>query len=133
MAKRRKLTRAQKARLFQAHNGQCAECGSKIEAGEVEWDHIKERRMAVDETDAAEREQLANFQPLCPPCHGAKTAEWSGIHAKAKRQAGETGQRARRERAKERGTYKPLSGRPMPGTKASGFKRKFNGEVERRS
>jgi 5-methylcytosine-specific restriction endonuclease McrA len=108
MAKRRKLTRAQKARLFHAHNGQCAECGSKIEAGEVEWDHIKERRMAVDETDAAEREQLANFQPLCPTCHGAKTAEWSGIHAKAKRQAGETGQRARRERAKAEGRYRAI-------------------------
>ena len=114
MAKRRKLTRQQKAALFLQHNGQCAECGAKIGIGEVEWDHIKGRRMAVDEADAEEREQLANFQPLCETCHLAKTANWSGIHAKAKRQAGETGQRARRERAKAKGTYRPIQSPKNP-------------------
>ena len=116
MAKRRKLTRKQKADLFLQHNGQCAECGSKLAIGDVEWDHKAERRMAVDEEDAAEREQVSNFQPLCCACHGAKTAEWAGIHAKAMRQAGETGQRARRERAKANGTHRaiPSPANPWP-------------------
>lgn len=130
MAKRRKLTRKQKAELFFQHNGQCAECGTKLHIGDVEWDHIKERRMAVDEQDAAERESLGNFQPLCEACHLAKTANWSGIHAKARRQAGETGQRACRERAKANGTYRPILSRPDPWAKGQkiagrGFDKKF--------
>ncbi|MDF1769858.1 HNH endonuclease [Maricaulis sp.] len=129
MAKRRKLTRRQKAEIFQAQNGQCIDCGTKLSVGEVEWDHRKERRMAVDEEDAKAREDLSNFAGICPTCHLAKTAEWAGIHAKAERQGGRTGQQARRAAGK---TQAIPSG-PMPGTKASGWKRKFDGTVERRN
>jgi len=117
MGKRRKLTRHQKAALFLYHNGQCAECGSKLAIGEVEWDHVKERRMAVDEADAAEREDLSNFQPLCECCHKAKTAEWSGIHAKARRQAGETGQQARRAAGKTKPIPQPANPWPAKGSR----------------
>lgn len=118
MAKRRKLTRRQKADLFLQHNGQCAECGSKLSLGEAEWDHIKERRMAVDEQDAAEREELTNFQPLCECCHKAKSAEWTGIHAKAERQGGRGGsQYARRSKGKTKSIPSPVNQWPPKGSR----------------
>lgn len=122
MVKRRKLTRKQKAEIVRDQNGQCIDCGSKLQVGEIDFDHRKERRMAVDEQDALDREQLSNFAAICQTCHGAKTAEWAGIHAKARRQAGETGQQARRRAGK---TKKIQS---------AGFTRwrKFNGDIVER-
>lgn len=100
--KRRKLTKAQKARLFLSYDGRCAHCDTRLSVHQVEWDHIKERRMAADEADAEACEELANFQPLCTDCHKAKTKKWKGIHAKAERQAGRSGQQARRKAGKTR-------------------------------
>lgn len=127
--KRRRLTKKQKAELFLKHNGQCASCGVKLQPDEVEWDHIKERRMAVDETDAAAREQLSNFQPLCEACHGAKTAEWSGIHAKAERQGGRGGSQYRRRQA---GKTQTIASRGFQTNKNAPFKKRMDGSVVRR-
>ncbi|WP_412545797.1 HNH endonuclease [Maricaulis sp. MIT060901] len=114
--KRRKLTRKQKAELFLAYDGKCAACGVKLHVTDAEWDHIKERRMAVDEEDAKAREQLSNFQPLCTQCHREKTDDWTGKHAKAERQGGRTGQQARRQRKKADGSYRgiPSPANPWP-------------------
>lgn len=122
--KRRKLTRKQKAEIVQDQNGQCKACGSKLQVGEIEFDHREERRMAVDAEDAARREELSNFDALCSTCHLAKTAEWTAIHAKARRQAGETGQQARRRAGK---TQK-IESRGFD----KRFKRKLDGTVVRR-
>lgn len=127
--KRRKLTRSQKAKLFLQHNGQCASCGVKLEPDTVEWDHIKERRMAVDEIDAADREQLSNFQPLCGACHGAKTAEWATIHAKAERQGGRGGSQTARRKA---GKTQRIPSRGFQTNKAAPFKKRMDGSVQRR-
>lgn len=126
--KRRKLTRRQKAELFRQYDGQCATCATKLSVGEVEWDHIKERRMAVDAADAEAREQIANFQPLCETCHRAKTAEWSGIAAKAERQAGRTGQQARRRAGKTKSIASPGFRTNRDGA----YRQKLDGSVERR-
>lgn len=129
MVKRRKLTRRQKAEIVRDQNGQCIDCASKLQVGDIEFDHRKERRMAVDQKDAIEREQLSNFAAICSTCHGAKTAEWSRIHAKAERQGMRKGQQARRRAGKTQQIPSP----PMPGTKASGWRKPFNGAPERRS
>lgn len=129
MSRRRRLTKRQKAQLFLEHNGQCASCGVKLQINEVEWDHREERRMAVDETDAAAREQLSNFQPLCETCHRAKTAEWSGIHAKAERQGGRRGSQYRRRKD---GKTHPISSRGFQTNKDAPFKKRMDGSVVRR-
>jgi len=126
--KRRKLTRNQKAKIVLDQGGRCIDCSEKLVIGDIDFDHRKERRMAVDEEDAAEREQLDNFAAICHGCHLAKTAEWTTIHAKARRQGGETGQQKRRAEGKTQA----IPSRPMPGSKASGWKRGFDGKVTRR-
>lgn len=125
MVKRRKLTRRQKAEIVKKQNGQCIDCGTKLQVGEIDFDHRKERRMAVDEADAIEREQLSNFAAICSTCHLAKTAEWSKIHAKAERQGMRKGQQARRRAGK---TQKIQS----PGFSKT-WRRKMDGTVERRT
>lgn len=78
-----------------------------------------------------------NIWLACKTCHRKKTSEQDLPRiAKANRQAGKTGQRARRERAKAAGTY---SGIPSPKDgmgKKRGFskthKRRFDGSVVRR-
>jgi hypothetical protein len=97
------------------YNGHCAGCGVKITAG-VPWDadHI---RSLINGGENRE----SNFQPLCrKTCHKTKTkadtAEKAAIYKK---------------RLSNYGLKKP-KGRPMPGSKASGFKKKLDGSVVRR-
>lgn len=122
MVKRRRLTRKQKAEVVRDQHGQCIDCGSKLQVGEIDFDHRKERRMAVDEEDARAREEISNFAATCQACHQAKTAEWSGIHAKAERQGMRKGQQARRAAGKTKKIQSP------------GFTRwrKFNGDIVER-
>ena len=113
--KRRKLTRKQKAELFLAYDGKCAACGVKLHVTDAEWDHVRERRMAVDEEDAQAREELSNFQPLCTQCHRQKTDDWTERHTKARHQGGGPGsQRHKRDTAKSKGTYRPIPSKANP-------------------
>ncbi len=63
--------------------------------------------------------ELANCQVLCTHCHAAKTRKDVKAIAKSKRIID--------KRAKVRKT----KGRPLPGTKASGIRKRFDGTVER--
>lgn len=65
--KRRTLTGRKRAEFFSSRNGQCANCGRKIRAGE-NW--------AIDHTVALVNQGTnddSNLQLLCQVCHGAKT------------------------------------------------------------
>lgn len=74
-----------------------------------------------------------NLWLACRECHRAKTSnEDIPRIAKAKRQAGEKGQRARRNKAKAAGKHRPIQSRGFQTNKDAPFKKKFNGEVERR-
>jgi Zn finger protein HypA/HybF involved in hydrogenase expression len=68
-----------------------------------------------------------NGAALCAVCHAIKTKIDKKEAAKSARLRGETGQYARRERAKEAGSYKPIPSRGF----GKGWKRKFNGMVKR--
>ena len=63
----------------------------------------------------------SNLQLLCGECHAAK----SKLDVKLKA-------RVSKSRLRDLGFRKP-KGRPMPGSRASGLKRKMNGTVERRT
>lgn len=101
-------------RVFWKHDGQCAKCGRPMPIGKWACDHII---ALVNGGQHCER----NLQPLCiSPCHSDKTK--ADIKIKAK---------SARVRAKHLG-IKP-KGRPMPGSRASKFKKLMNGQVVQRN
>lgn len=105
------VTRA--ARIFMAHKGVCHICGNQIRDGE-RWDVEHLRPLWDGGTD-----DDANLAPAHNACHKGKTAE-------------EAKQRSERNRA----ITKSFTGRKkrstFPGSKASKWKRKIDGTVERR-
>jgi 5-methylcytosine-specific restriction endonuclease McrA len=57
---------------------------------------------------------LKNAAVLCDTCHAIKTVVDNKLAKKAARLRGETGQYARRQRAKAAGKHKAIPSRPMP-------------------
>lgn len=88
-------------------------CNQKIIGGMVEYDHILEDYLGGQPT-------LENCRVMRTKCHDAKTAERRPEIDKT-----------RRTIEKNAGIRKP-KGRPLPGTKASGLRKKMDGSVERR-
>jgi ssDNA-binding Zn-finger/Zn-ribbon topoisomerase 1 len=132
--KRRKLTRAQKIEIVDAQDGICPDCGNPLSVGNIHFDHRRERRMAPDEETARELEQLDNFAAICAdPCHKAKTKAFDRIHAKAKRQGGESGQYAKREKAKAEGKHRAIRSRGFQTNRDGRFKAKIGGGISVRT
>lgn len=102
-----------RARVFLAHDGKCQECGVKITGKRWICDH----RIAII-NGGANRE--SNLGPIHEACDKTKTA--SDVAEKS---------RVARKRMKFLGIA-PKKGRPMPGSKASGLRRRMDGTVERR-
>ena len=101
-------------RVFDAAHGRCHVCSRKILAGEYwQLDHV----VALINGG---RNAEGNLAPACRNCCYGKTAE--DVAEKS---------RVARIRSKHLGLHKPKS-RPMPGSKASGLRKRMNGTVERR-
>lgn len=114
MTARRSLSTKQRAAIFLAGDGCCHLCGGKITPGQAwEVEHIIPLAMGGDD-------EGDNLRPAHAKCHRAKTSEDLTAVAKAKRRE-----------AKHRG-WKAASKRPMPGSRASGWKQKMSGEWVRR-
>lgn len=88
-------------------------CGVMLKRGQYQTDHIK----ACWEGGKA---TVENGRLICLPCHAKKSGE-----------EGRLTQAADRKGRKDRGT-RPKTSRPMPGSKASGLRKRMNGTVERR-
>ena len=115
MRKRQEFSRKTKAEAFARAGGKCENCGVKIRPGNgPEYDHI-----IPDAVDGGN--DLTNCKVLCVNCHGVKTNK-SDKPAIAKTAA---------IRDKHIGAF-VKSGRPLPGTKRSGWKKRMDGTVERR-
>jgi 5-methylcytosine-specific restriction endonuclease McrA len=100
-------------RVWEAACGRCQICGRKLgPADKWDVDHIT----AIVNGGAHSE---ANMQVACSWCHKAKTAE--DVATKAK---------GARIRMRHAGIKR--KSRPMPGSKASGIKRRMDGTVERR-
>lgn len=112
--KRRSMTKARATAIFLKEDGICHICGNPIVAGEAwEVEHPDELADGGSDDDAAKK-------PAHVKCHKPKTAE--------ARMA-----RAKRNRIITQGCVSvSKSRRPMPGSRASGWKRKVSGEVVRR-
>ena len=102
-----------RARVFVAHGGVCAISGQLIRPGD-EWHVDHDRPLCLG---GEHRE--SNLRPVLAEPHRAKTA--GEVKAKAK---------ADRVRAKHIGAKKPRA--VIPGSKASGWKRRLDGTTVRR-
>ncbi|MDP4006941.1 HNH endonuclease signature motif containing protein [Methylobacterium sp. NEAU K] len=89
-------------------------CPCTLQVGRFHYDHIIPTALTEDAS-------LANCQVLCRPCHAAKTVVDIGTIA-----------RVRRVRDRHAGIVDPYR-RPLPGSKASPFKRLIGGGVIRRA
>jgi 5-methylcytosine-specific restriction endonuclease McrA len=110
---RKHLSARRRAEIFNAHAGVCSLCNGRIQAVEA-WEIEHTIPVAMGGTDDAE-----NLTVVHVKCHRAKTKEDVGNIAKAKRREG-------------RHMGFVTSKRPLPGSKASGWRRRMDGTVERR-
>jgi hypothetical protein len=105
-----------KIRIWFKYEGRCAKCTRKIPAGETpQYDHI----LALCNSG---QNRESNIQLLCEWCHSAKTK--TDVAEKSL---------AYRKMSSHIGITRKPKGRPMPGTRASGIRRRLNGTVERRT
>ena len=117
---RREFSKAvQRAALARA-DGRCeglltdgSRCPCMLQVGRFHYDHVVPAALA-------ENVALENCQVLCRPCHAAKTVVDVSVIA-----------RVRRVRDRHAGIVDPHR-RPLPGGKASPFKRLIGGGVIRR-
>ena len=101
-------------RVFERHNARCYLSGRKIRPGELwEVDHI------VALANGGEHREL-NMAPVLRDAHKVKTKQDVALKAKINR-----------KKAYHLGLKKKKS-RPIPGSKASGLKKGFDGIVRRR-
>jgi len=110
---RRNMTKARRTRIFLAANGMCCLCHVQIRAGES-WfiEHPEALNLGGSDNDA-------DLRPAHTKCKPAKDAADKKLIAK-------------RNTTIDKGCAdKPRKSRPMPGTKASGVRKRMNGDVER--
>jgi 5-methylcytosine-specific restriction endonuclease McrA len=108
---RREFPARVKAAVALRAAGHCERCGIKLRFGEGQYDHVL--------PDALGGEPVAdNCELLCSPCHRAKTTDDVGRIRKADRQ---------RKVMEGRKTT-----RPMPGSRASRWKRRLDGTTVER-
>lgn len=109
---RQEFSKTTKLAAWERCGGKC-ECGCNQKIyGDAEYDHIIEATLGGDNS-------LENCRVLKRKCHGAKTSERRPELDKS-----------RRIREKTAGLRKP-KGRPLPGTRASGLRKRMDGRVER--
>lgn len=108
------MSRSRRLRIWEANGGICVLCGQKIDGVRQRWivEHIRALELGGEDTDAN-----------CGPAHEYCAAEKTRIdHI--------TTAKAKRIKARHLGIRKPTS-RPLPGTRASGIRKRMNRTVER--
>lgn len=114
---RRPMTKARAARIFLREDGRCYICGRKLRVGvdKYQIEHPEALSLGGSDDDA-------DLRVVCLDCHPPKTAKDAKAKAKRDRTITTTWVSDR----------KPKS-RPIPGSKASGLRKRMNGTVERRT
>lgn len=111
---RRALSRRDRLAVWEAHKGVCCTCGVEIDGVREPWivEHVRALELGGEDS----RENMA---PAHEACGIEKTRD---DHARAAK--------AKRVKARHLGITRPK--RPMPGSKASGLRKRMDGTVERR-
>lgn len=113
---RKPLTKLQRAKMFAEHNAVCCICKTKIDAPREKW--IDEHMIPLSRGG---NNDMDNRGPAHERCATAKTKVDKAGLAKD-----------RRIYANHIGAKEKRKSRPMPGTKASGWRKRFDGTWERR-
>ena len=113
-ARRESMTTAKRVKCFRDAGGICHICGTPIRVGD-RWEVSHPTALELGGAD-----DESNRRPAHYACHRTWTAE-EDIPAIAK---------AKRREARHLGVKKPTS-RPIPGSRASGIRKRMSGEVER--
>lgn len=113
MVERLRLSNTKRAKVFEDARGLCHICRQKIFGKGWEAEHVIPLALGGADDES-------NLRPAHTDCHGKKTKADNARWTKAKR-----------TRAKHIGAYRSQS--PMMGSKASGWRKPFNGHAERRS
>lgn len=110
---RRRISTTERTRIWERFNRTCQMCFQPTGMRDVDFDHHIPLEIGGDDTEA-------NLRPLCRPCHRLKTnGDLTDIA------------RAKRRHARHHGLKAP-SPRPIPGSRASGLRKRMDGTVERR-
>jgi len=111
---RREFPAKVRVAAFQRANGSCEACTAKLMPGKIAYDHILPDQLGGEPT-------LENCACICSACHTAKTSRQDVPSiAKAKR-------------VQQKHLLRKTSSRPLPGSKASGIRKRMDGTVERRN
>jgi 5-methylcytosine-specific restriction protein A len=110
MTTRRPLSPMRRLRVFEAAGGLCHLCGLRIQVGE-KWEVEHRRALALGGED-----DDANLSPAHVNCHAEKTKADAKSWSKAKRM-------------KSKFIDRPQSRNPMPGSRASKWKKRMDGSV----
>ena len=111
--KRKRFSVADKVAIFIRHKECCHICGGSVVGKAWEVEHIIPLALGGADDES-------NWAPAHKACHAPKTVQDVADIARAKRR-----------KARHLGIKKPTS-RPLMGTKASGWRKPFNGPPERR-
>lgn len=114
---RKKLTPTQRLKIWERDRGVCCLCGGKIDGAREKW--IVEHLRALELGGA---DDPSNMGVAHAGCADAKTHGPNGDHARAAK--------AKRVKRKALGIEKSKS--PLPGSRATRWKRKMDGSVVRR-
>jgi 5-methylcytosine-specific restriction endonuclease McrA len=102
-----------KLRILDKQDGRCNTCGVRFDVKtRAQFDHVSPLWLSGENRET-------NLQALCPPCHGKKTATEATIRGKV-------------NRLRSAAIEPKKKSRPLMGSKASGWKKKMDGTVERR-
>jgi 5-methylcytosine-specific restriction protein A len=112
---RARLSTRDRLAVWEAHAGRCCICAAKIDGVRERW--LVEHVRALELGGADDRSNMAPAHEHC-----ARTIKTPDDHRRA----------AKAKRVKARHLGVKQSAHPLPGSRASGWKRKFDGSWERR-
>lgn len=111
---RRRISTRERVDIFQRNDGRCHLCGGRITSGEA-WEVSHDTPLEMGGADEGD-----NLKPAHAKCHRAHTAKVDIPQIR----------KAQRREAKHIGAKAP-SRNPLPGSKASGIRKRMNGKVEK--